>query len=67
MKVEVAIPPNTGATVRLRGTELDGVRVDGELLRVGEGEGVLKMQQDGEDVVVEVGSGAYGFEYEIQR
>ncbi len=61
LKVEVAIPPNTQATVRLPGAELAGVRLDGGLLRGGDG--VLEVRQDGGDVVVEVGSGAYIFEY----
>lgn len=64
MKIEMAIPPNTRATVRLPGAELDEVRLDGASLK--EGDGVLKMRQDGEDTVVEVGSGAYGFAYGIQ-
>ena len=64
MKVDVAIPPNTGATVRLPGVELSKVQLDGVALKVGEG--VLEIRQDGEDAVVEVGSGAYAFEYEIQ-
>ncbi|MCB0584260.1 MAG: glycoside hydrolase family 78 protein, partial [Phaeodactylibacter sp.] len=73
LKIEVSIPPNTRATVRLPGAEMAGVRLDGELLgekgrgREGEsgrvGDGVLGVRQDGEDTVLEVGSGTYVFEY----
>lgn len=61
LKVAVAIPPNTRATVRLPGAELPEARLDGKPLSAGEG--VLEVRQEGEDVVVEVGSGEYRFEY----
>ncbi len=61
LKAGVDIPPNTRATIRLPGAELSKVRLGGVPLRAGKG--VLRMRQDGEDAVVEVGSGEYSFEY----
>ncbi len=61
LTVEVTIPANTTATIRLPGAGLARVRLDGAGLQ--EGKGILRMRQEGEDTVVEVGSGAYRFVY----
>ncbi|HSK10192.1 MAG TPA: glycoside hydrolase family 78 protein [Vicinamibacterales bacterium] len=58
-QLAVSIPPNTRATVRLPGARLEAVTEGGEPLAVGRG--VTGVRQDGEWVVVTVGSGDYRF------
>jgi alpha-L-rhamnosidase len=60
-ELAVTVPPNTRATVRLPHAQQTGVTVDGKPL--GEGDGVSAARQDGDAVVVDVGSGAYRFAY----
>ncbi len=55
------VPPNTRATVRLPGATLQQVTEGGK--PVGSAPGVAKAYQDGQAVVVEVGSGEYRFQY----
>ena len=57
----VEVPPNTRATVRLPKAQLGSVTEDGKPL--GEGNGISGRRQDGDDAVVEVGSGRYRFSY----
>jgi alpha-L-rhamnosidase len=57
----VEVPPNTTATVRLPRAQLAGVTEGGKALA--DGNGITGRKQDGEVVVVEVGSGQYRFAY----
>jgi alpha-L-rhamnosidase len=61
MIVNVRIPPNTTATVRLPKAALADVREGGK--RLDSSEAISNAIQDGETVVVQVGSGRYSFEY----
>jgi alpha-L-rhamnosidase len=60
--VMATVPPNAHGTVRLPAATLAGVTEGG--LAVAAAPGVRSARQDGADVVVEVGSGRYRFEYE---
>ena len=62
MTVDVEIPANTDATVRLPGAKLSGVREGGS--KLGEVKGIVKSSQAGDATVVIVGSGRYSFQYE---
>jgi len=55
------VPANTHATIRLPGAKSDAVTLDGRPLVTGNG--VTDVKEDGQDVVVEVGSGHYAFSY----
>jgi alpha-L-rhamnosidase len=57
----VAVPPNARATVWLPLARLEGVTESGEALTIGRG--IAAVRQDGEAVVVEIGSGRYRFAY----
>jgi alpha-L-rhamnosidase len=57
----VEVPPNTRATVKLPKARLASVTEAGKALA--EGNGVTGRRQDGEVVVVEVGSGQYRFSH----
>jgi alpha-L-rhamnosidase len=59
--LDVRVPPNTRATVRLPGATLANV-TEG-VSAVGSATGVTSATQDGDVVVVEVGSGDYKFKY----
>ena len=59
--LDVTVPPNTHATVRLPYATLAGVTESGQALDAADG--ITKAVQDGEAVVVEVGSGSYRFAY----
>lgn len=65
MTVNITIPANTRASVTLPGAQLDTVSESGKALA--EAQGVARAVQDGQDVVVEVGSGVYAFDYPIRR
>ena len=60
-ELRVEVPGNTRATVRLPKAQLTSVTEGGQPLATGNGIGGPK--QDGDTVVVEVGSGAYRFAY----
>jgi alpha-L-rhamnosidase len=60
-ELTVEVPPNTRATVRLPKAQLAGVTEGGQPLAGGTG--VTGPKQDGDAVVVQVGSGAYRFAY----
>jgi len=59
--LDVSVPPNAHATVRLPHATLAQVTERGRALRVGDG--VRRAVQEGESVIVEVGSGQYRFAY----
>jgi alpha-L-rhamnosidase len=59
--LDVEVPPNTRATVRLPGAKLADVTESGRPLAGASG--VTGQKQDGDAVVVEVGSGRYAFAY----
>jgi alpha-L-rhamnosidase len=61
MTVKIEIPPNTTATVRLPRARLKGVRESGKPLN--RSASVTNTVQDGNAVVMRVGSGRYSFEY----
>ena len=61
-RLAVTIPANTRATVRLPGAAGAAVTESGTPLD--DATGALVTRQDGEDVVAEVGSGDYTFEYD---
>jgi alpha-L-rhamnosidase len=61
LRLDVTVPPNTHATVRLPGAVLAQVTESGGA--VATADGVTRAVQDGEDVIVEVGSGRYQFAY----
>ncbi len=61
MTVEVEIPCNTTATVFLPGAAGKKVLLDG--LPVEKGISADKIEDDGDDLVLEVGSGVYRFDY----
>jgi alpha-L-rhamnosidase len=65
LTVSVTVPPNARGTVRLPGATLAAVTENGRA--VASAPGVTRAVQDGEDVVVEVGSGRYQFEYDGAR
>jgi alpha-L-rhamnosidase len=60
--VTAVVPPNAHATIRLPAATLSGVTEGG--LAVTSAPGVRSVRQDGEDVVVEAGSGSYRFAYD---
>lgn len=60
-RLDVTVPPNARATVRLPHARVGQVSEGGRALRAGDGVG--RAVQDGETVVVEVGSGRYRFAY----
>jgi alpha-L-rhamnosidase len=57
-ELTVDVPPNTAATVRVPRARLASVTESGQPLQ---GAGILASRQDGDAVVVEVGSGQYRF------
>jgi alpha-L-rhamnosidase len=59
--VSVVIPPNTTATVRLPNAKRADVREGGK--RLDASEAISNVVQDGDAVVMQVGSGRYLFEY----
>jgi alpha-L-rhamnosidase len=61
MVVNVEVPPNTTATIRLPKAKLNGVKENGESLN--DSEGITDIRQDTDAVVMLVGSGRYSFEY----
>jgi alpha-L-rhamnosidase len=60
----VAVPPNTTATVRLPGAQLDEVSEGGKTL-AGRAE-FSAPRQDGDSAVIDIGSGTYVFESPYQ-
>jgi len=64
-ELAVEVPPNTRASVRLPHAFLSGVTEGGQALSGSTG--VTASRQDGDSVIVEIGSGAYRFAYSIQH
>ena len=62
MTVDVEIPPNTDATVRLPRAKLADVTEGGS--KLGEVKGIIENSQEGDVVVIFVGSGRYSFQYQ---
>ncbi len=62
-ELRITLPANTTATVRLPGARLDAVRESGRPLEGAEG--VKQACQDGDEVVIELGSGHYRFTVSI--
>jgi alpha-L-rhamnosidase len=60
----VDVPPNARATVRLPGARLANVTESGK--SVATGDGLTGQRQEGDTVVVEIGSGSYRFAYATQ-
>src|SRR6266540_4121332 len=60
-ELAISVPPNTRATVRLPKAQLAGVTEAGQALA--KGNGITDSRQDGDAVIVEVGSGDYRFAY----
>ena len=61
MRLTVRVPPNATATVRLPSARLAAVTEGGRA--VATADGVTSAAQNGDDVVVAIGSGEYVFEY----
>ena len=61
MIVNVEIPPNTTATVRLPKAKLANVKEGGKSLE--NLEAITDIHQDADAVMMRVGSGRYSFEY----
>ena len=61
-RLDITVPPNTHATVRLPHATLAQVTESGEALEASDG--VRRAFQAGEAVIVEVGSGQYRFAYD---
>ena len=59
------VPANTRATVRLPNAQLADVTEGGQPLAGGNG--ISAKRQDGDTVVVELGSGAYRFAYPMRE
>ena len=61
----VEVPPNARATVTLPGARLASVTEGGAALAAGNG--MSAPRQDGDAVVLEVGSGQYRFAYPLEK
>jgi alpha-L-rhamnosidase len=61
MKVDIEVPPNTTATVRLPAVKIDEVTEGDEQFK--EVEGITDSYQDEDTAVICVGSGRYSFKY----
>jgi alpha-L-rhamnosidase len=59
--VDVEVPPNTTATVRLPSAKPNDVTEGGKLLT--DAEGVTETCRDGDTAVICIGSGRYSFQY----
>jgi alpha-L-rhamnosidase len=64
-ELAVEIPANTRATVRLPKAQLANVTEGGKALSTGDG--ITGERQDGDFVVVEIGSGQYRFAYDMSK
>jgi len=62
-RLDVTIPPNTHATVRLPHATIATVTESDQSIEVADG--ITRAYEDGEAVVVELGSGRYRFAYEF--
>ncbi|MBN1481884.1 alpha-L-rhamnosidase [candidate division KSB1 bacterium] len=64
MQLEVIIPANTTASVLLPHATVDKVLVNKK--DFGKADGITSFSQDGDKVVVEIGSGTFQFSYEME-
>jgi hypothetical protein len=64
-ELSVEIPANTRATVRLPGARLANITEAGKALSAGNG--ITGERQDGDIVVVEIGSGQYRFAFDMSK
>ena len=64
LKMGVVIPPNTTASVVLEKAKRDSLQEGGQAIQGGNG--ILNIQSNEVGVQIEIGSGAYFFEYEVQ-
>ena len=64
-ELAVDVPPNAQATVRLPKAQLASVTEGGQA--VAKGNGITDSRQDGDAVVVDVGSGQYRFAYGVSK
>jgi alpha-L-rhamnosidase len=64
-ELNVEVPANTSATIRLPGARIAGVTESGQALT--SAAGLSSPRQDGADVVVEAGSGRYRFSYALVK
>lgn len=64
-ELAIEVPPNSRATVRLPNAQLTSVTEAGK--RATEGNGITGRRQDGDAVVLEVGSGEYRFAYPMSQ
>jgi alpha-L-rhamnosidase len=64
-ELAVEVPPNTRATVRLPGAQLANVTEGSQALA--NGNGITGSRQEGDAVVVEIGSGQYRFAYPMTK
>ncbi len=63
MRLEIEVPPNTTATIRLPNARLERVTESGVALA--QAHGISGVRQDESDIVCLAASGAYNFEYQI--
>jgi alpha-L-rhamnosidase len=63
MRLAVEIPPNTTGTVRLPGARVESAQEGGEPVTTAGG--IVWSRQDGNDVILEVGSGRYQFVFPV--
>jgi alpha-L-rhamnosidase len=61
--LEIEVPPNTTATVRLPHASADAVREGGNPVSISGG--ISGVKQEGDSAVIEVGSGHYAFTYAL--
>ncbi|HEY6329155.1 MAG TPA: glycoside hydrolase family 78 protein [Blastocatellia bacterium] len=61
-ELDVEVPANTRATVRLPKAQLSGVTESGKPIATGNG--ITGSHQDGDSAVIEIGSGQYRFTYQ---
>ncbi len=64
-ELAVQIPPNTRATVRLPKATSAQVTEGGKPIT--QGNGIAQTRQEGDAVIVEMGSGSYQFAYPMQK
>ena len=61
MNLNLVIPANSGATVRLPRTHAADISKDGEPLR--DGDGIVSAHEELDDTVIELAAGQYRFTY----
>ncbi len=64
-ELAVEVPANTRATVRLPKAQLAGVKEGGQALA--NANGITGNRQEGDSVIVEIGSGQYRFAYPVGK